>query len=158
GTLINHFNLFLLGSNMVRGVLSFSNMANFLTAQIQQYNAIPPTARLDRYYNFNTLGFYGQDDFRMTPRLTLNVGLRYEFTTTPRCPVGIESAIHDVQHDDHFVVGQPFENPSHLNFSPRFGFAWDVFGDNKTSLRGGFAELYDIVAFNAALNVSASGT
>ena len=158
GTLINRFQEYLLGSNMVRGVLSFSSLANFLGAQIQQYNAIPPGAHLDRYYNFSTLGFYAQDDFRVTPRLTLNIGLRYEFTTVPRSPVGIESAVRDIQHDSQAVIGPPFQNPSLRDFSPRFGFAWDVFGDNKTALRGGFAELFDIVAYNAALNVSASGT
>jgi hypothetical protein len=158
GTLINRFQTYLLGSNNSRGVLTFANLAGFLTAQPQQYVAVAPGSVLDRYYNFSTLGFYGQDDIRVTPKFTLNLGLRYEFETTPRSPVGIESAVRDIQHDSAGVIGPPFVNPSLHNFSPRVGFAWDVFGDSKTAIRGGFGELFDIVPFNGSLNVSASGT
>jgi hypothetical protein len=43
------------------------------------------------------------------------------------------------------TIGIPFKNPTLKNFSPRVGFAWDIMGDGKTALRGGFAVLYDSI-------------
>src|SRR5262249_60632882 len=83
------------------------------------------------------------DDFRVLPRLTFNLGLRYEFLTVPREQHGKEAAVRDIVHDAAPTLGPAFENMSLRNFSPRFGFAWDVRGNGKTAVRGGFAELYD---------------
>jgi len=86
-----------------------------------------------------------QDDWRITPKLTLNLGLRYEFQAVPT--------------EDHNLLGnfEPsvgFEqvgknigsiyNPDHKNFSPRIGFAWDVTGKGTTVVRAG-ASMGDIV-------------
>jgi hypothetical protein len=158
GTLINRFEQFLLGSTNSRGAVTFTNVGGFLTAKPSQYVALTPGSILYRYYDFSTFGFYAQDDFRVTPTFTLNIGLRYEFSTVPTSPIGIESAVRDIQHDSVGTPGPVWRNPSLHNFSPRFGFAWDVFGDTKTAVRGNFAELYDIAGFTAALNVAASGT
>ena len=48
------------------------------------------------------------------------------------------------------VIGPPFRNATLRNFGPRVGFAWDMFGDNRTALRGGFARLFDIANIGSA--------
>ena len=78
-----------------------------------------------------------QDDFRTTPRVTLNLGLRYEFFTVPADKDGRDSTLRNLITDASYTVGPPFINPSLKNFGPRLGFAWDVAGDGRTSIRGG---------------------
>jgi hypothetical protein len=122
------------------------------------YNAVTPGSVLDRTYHFTTLGFYAQDDFRVRTNLTLNLGLRYEFLTQPREVRGHGAALRDVQRDAETTLGPPFENPSLRNFSPRFGFAWDVQGNGRTALRGGFGLLYDIATLGSSLIVGSTAT
>ena len=107
----------------------------------------------------NLVGLYLQDDWKLKPGFTVNLGLRYEFITSPT-EVGtgesvgfpeIEGRIANLVNilDSEQHLGNPyFENPSLLNFSPRIGFAWDVFGNAKTSLRGGTGIFYDQVLSN----------
>ena len=140
------------------GSISFSSLANFLTAKPSQYQASTPGSITDRTYHYFTLGFYGQDDWRVRPNFTLNLGLRYEPTTQIQEIRGRGSNLVDVQHDAAPTLGIPYKNPSLHNFSPRFGFAWDVKGDGKTAVRGGFGELYDIGGLGAALQIAIQGT
>ena len=122
-----------------------------MLAQPTNDNAVTPGSILDRTYHFTTLGFYAQDDLRLTPRFTLNLGLRYEFHTEYQDQQGHTAALRDIQHDRDTTIGPPFENPSLKNLSPRFGFAWDVRGNGKTAVRGGFGLLYDIANYGSAL-------
>ncbi len=109
----------------------------------------------------NTFGLYLQDDYHVSKRLTLNLGVRYEpFIPWQETRGRIEQfRISNYQAD---IVSQQFPNAppgllfpgdpgmpqygvngAYKNFSPRAGFAWDVAGNGKTSVRGGFGSFYE---------------
>jgi hypothetical protein len=79
----------------------------------------------------NDIALFGQDDWKVRPRLTLQLGLRWEYETLPT-PIFPNSA----------VPGTTQYPDSKKNFGPRVGFAWDVSGNGKTSVRGGFGIYY----------------
>ena len=143
GTLINRFDQFVSLQNDAIGVIEFPDTETFLLGQPNFFRAASPGSEFDRDYRFWTLGFYLQDDWRVSPSLTLNLGLRYEFSTQVNEVSGHDGALVNIT-DAEGTRGIPFENNTRRNFSPRFGFAWDVFGDSLTSLRGGFGFLYDL--------------
>jgi hypothetical protein len=93
--------------------------------------------------------FYGfvQDDFKFTPRLTLNLGVRYEYWTNP---VGASNQALNAISDVPGVI--TFRNPrtDKNNIAPRIGFAYDPTGSGKTSIRGGFGIAYDVKFQNFA--------
>lgn len=82
--------------------------------------------------------FFGQDDWRVTPRLTLNLGVRWEYQQFPNLfPDLINPNL--VINGDIVTSHRPSDKN---NFGPRIGFAWDINGDGKTSLRGGYGLYY----------------
>lgn len=107
-----------------------------------------PDSSARRYWRQNLIGLYVQDDFTAASRLTLNLGLRYEFITTPTEKNGTISSFRDLTGTEFTVGGPMFKNPSLKNFAPRAGFAWNPFGDGKTSIRGGGGLFFEPVLAN----------
>ncbi len=119
------------------GIYNFADLRAFLENRPNRFIGLTPEAQFDRYWRFTLFGFFIQDDFKVTPRLTLNLGLRYEFTTMPEDIYGRDISLPNLS-DKQVTPGPLFQNPTYKNISPRFGFAWDIFGDGKTSVRGGY--------------------
>ncbi len=90
---------------------------------------------------------FAQDDFKVTPRLTINLGLRYEYWTNP---VGASTQTLNAISNAPGVItfGDPKTDKN--NFGPRVGFAYDPTGGGKTSIRGGFGIAYDVKFQNFA--------
>ena len=86
--------------------------------------------------------FFAQDDFRITPRLTLNFGLRYEYIQIPNAVLDNNSATV-IPNDGRTLAEATSNLPNDKNnFGPRVGVAYDLTGDGKTSIRGGYGIYY----------------
>ena len=103
----------------------------------------------------NHFAAFFQDDYRMTPKLTVNIGVRYELGSVwvdannrlgnfdPNSPTGLVQVANG--------ISSPY-NGDHRDWSPRLGFAWDISGNQKTVVRAGASLLYEFVPSSAFLN------
>jgi hypothetical protein len=98
----------------------------------------PSNANSDRGYRESFASGFAQDFVRVNSRLTLNVGLRYDFYSNPTEAFGRESAFPNPATDSAPIVGKLFASTPLDLFSPQAGLAWNVFGDGKTVVRSGF--------------------
>jgi len=158
GTLINHYNQYANLGVGQKGTVAFSSLQSFLTGVYRNYTTYDPSYDSLKDMVFETIGFYAQDDYRVMPRLTLNLGLRYEFGTQPTEKNGRQSYFLNPPYSNTVTIGPIVGNPTHRNVSPRIGFAWDVMGDGKTSLKGGAALLYDLANIGGVFGLAGLAT
>ena len=128
-----------------RGGLSFSSMRAFLTGVPTTYSSVGRQGYPRGFRQWN-LGFFAQDDYKVTSNLTLNLGVRWEFATNPSEVNGKMSNIVHLMADADPTVGVGIETTKRT-IEPRIGFAWSPARLNqKTSIRGGFGIYHDHMA------------
>jgi len=132
----------------------------------------------DNYYQFSSaiygirtheLDFFAQDAWKVTKNLSLDYGLRYEYNSPqvdPRNEIqgwfpGQQSTLYPGSPPNFLYAGDPgtpnraLVYPDKNNFAPRFGFSWDMLGNAKLVMRGGFGIFYDLE--DGALNLQFGG-
>jgi hypothetical protein len=126
------------------GIWFFNNLQNFLRDNPTKFQGGLVSSLTPRDLRQTIFGTYLQDDWRLKPNLTLNVGLRYEMTTVPTEINGkLANLINLSDAAPH--LGSPFfSNPTTKNFEPRIGFAWDPLRNGRLAVRGG-AGFFDVL-------------
>lgn len=124
------------------GIYTFSNLQSFLRNQPLRFIGLTPAGDLSREWTFTLFGLYVQDELRLTRTLTVNAGLRWEFASVPKEKEGRDINLPNLL-DRQVTVGRLYENPTLDNVSPRLGFAWDVEGDGRTAVRGGYGLYFE---------------
>jgi hypothetical protein len=135
-----------------KGPLRFSDLSNY-------FDGTPNRARftagnLLRHLSDQGYALFVQDDWRATPRLTVNLGVRWELNTIVKERDNLignfDPAIGPVQVGHGITSAY---NGDHKNFSPRLGFAWDVRGDGRTVVRAGGSLIYEQGSFDNTMAI-----
>ena len=161
------------------GRMSTYKLAGFLTNAPKQLNALAPGGSHEVGFRQSLFAGYIQDDWRLRPNLTVNLGLRYEMTTRPmdanRVPgytvngytvaaagfqeiISLSNCTPGTTDCGPVGVDSPIlTNPTTKNFEPRVGIEWDPFHSGKTVIRAG-AGMFDVLplAYMFGLNTSAT--
>ncbi|MBZ5666221.1 MAG: TonB-dependent receptor [Acidobacteriia bacterium] len=139
--------------------LAFGGEALFLANQGYQLSTLGHTMVGAQNTNY---GFFVQDDIRLAPRFTLNLGVRYDYNSVLHGDqiqnFDIAALIADPNNLDTSKffgpLGAGLYKPDRNNFAPRIGFAWDPRGTGKTVFRGGFGIFYNPLLTGAALSLA----
>ncbi|HEV2990932.1 MAG TPA: carboxypeptidase regulatory-like domain-containing protein [Candidatus Angelobacter sp.] len=148
------------------GSFSYSSLLNYFSDLNKPNTCVSGSKNVPCYTSFTQafgpigfefsstdVGFFIQDDWKVASRLTLNLGLRYEHELLPAPFPGLVNP----------ALPQTATMPNDANnFGPRVGFAWSVFGDNKTVVRGGYGVYYGRIInstiFNALTSTAVPGS
>jgi hypothetical protein len=145
-----------------RPLYSFTGMWNFANDApvFEQINANPTTgapADAQRYFRTSTYALFAQDDWKVTPNLTFNIGLRWEYFTPLREKYNnLTNLVLGSQYllNAQVVPVTELSRPDKNNFGPRFGFAYNPNVLNKSLVfRGGFGIYYNRIYDDLLANV-----
>jgi Carboxypeptidase regulatory-like domain len=137
-----------------KGPVAFRSLDDFFTGTIK--TAHITSGDTARSLSDEGYALFIQDDWRVTPRFTVNMGLRYELTTVIQANNDLLGNF--IPGQGMFQVGSPqlpnITNGDHKDFAPRVGFAWDIGGNGRTVVRGGAGVYYSQASFDAFMGVA----
>ena len=158
---------------------TYSSLAAFLSNAPDKLNALAPGGSHEVGFRQSLFAGYLQDDWRVRPSLTVNLGLRYEMTTRPKDA----NTVPSYTVDWYTVAAAGFQeittlsnctpsstacgpvgvdspilsNPTTKNFEPRIGLEWDPFRDGKTAVRAGFG-MFDVLPLPYVFGLNTAAT
>ena len=128
---------------------TFQSLNNFLAGNALRLVGTPLGPQFYGHFDLREIDLspYVQDDWKVSSKVTVNLGMRWEFQTNPVTPHDTIYMITDYIHGTGFdnVPNVMRSNPSTANLAPRIGFAYDPFADHKTSIRAGFGIFHDLI-------------
>jgi hypothetical protein len=120
------------------GTITFSSTTNFINGVASAFT-VTPTQVTSRVFE-NAIGAFVSDNYKITPHLQAELGLRYEWNGTPT-EGGGRLVNFNPSADALERVSQAYNQ--NFNYEPRVGFIWDLFGNSKSVLRGGYGYMVD---------------
>ncbi len=158
-----HINVLSTAHDNVRGRLDFGSLQNFYRGLLKGSGGRIFTGPADRRPIWNSAAEFFQDDWRVSQKLTLNLGLRYTYSQPIKEANNLWGNFDPNSTTGLVQQGQPgvgptIWKPDRKNFSPRAGFAYDISGKGTTVVRGGFSVIYstfiaaDFIAQNGLQN------
>ncbi len=154
----------------IRGRLAYSTLQRFVddVSESAEINRALPGGEEVQFYNWWDAYFYVQDEWRLSPTLTLNLGLRYELPGDAIASLlpSNDAIVAAAGGDERFRLS-PIPSKDKNNFQPRLGFNWNprtgkeglvgfLTGGDRLVMRGGYARTHDYQFLNLALNVASS--
>jgi hypothetical protein len=138
----------LIQDNSFRGKLVFPDLSSFLNAAIAPTGGGISLGDTLRHTAENNNSLYIQDEFRFTPKFTINYGLRWDYFGVVHEKNNLFYQMSPANGGTELQVGSPggpgsLYNPDYKNFAPRLGFAYDVTGKGQTVVRAGWGLFYD---------------
>jgi Carboxypeptidase regulatory-like domain len=129
-------------NRIFRGKLEFSSLDTFLEG-IPDKGGGQGTGNTNRNTFENSNGLYMQDSFRVNRRLTLNLGLRYDYFGIIQEKQGLFTNLDPTTGLQFYVNSGRLYQPDYRNVAPRVSVAWDVTGKGRTVVRAGYGIFYD---------------
>ncbi len=131
-----------------RGDYEYTTLQNYLSDLAPDYFGERSIGSVTYYGDQSAIYGYGQDQWKVNPHLSIDLGLRYEFTSVPYSErLQNLNTISNVPGLINFSSPQP----QYKNFAPRIGFAYSPGSSGNTSIRGGFGLAYDVLFDNLGI-------
>jgi hypothetical protein len=142
--------------NQDTGAMTFASMTTFLAGTPNGFSLTQ--GNVDSSVSVGSLGLFIQDNYKVRPNLTFELGFRYDWNMTPTEKynrfVNFVPTTNSLVQVNNGIA--PVYKTNDKNFEPRVGFAWDPFKNGKTSIRGAYAILADQPITNLVTSVASN--